>query len=157
MYHVGERDPAPMSLLKRHLAAKGFIVTAIEGTDDIDKQAELAGRINRLRASLFIAVDFSFGEEERELIAVTDAKRKTGQVTAIEDVPGLHASSSREVADLMAEAFGVKVLELPLFPLLGIDVPGLFMEIECPKERSDEVLGKIADSLQKYFGKGKKK
>ena len=57
----------------------------------------------------------------------------------------------------MAEAFGVKVYELPLFPLLGIDMPGLFMEIECPKEHADEILGKITDSMQKYFGKGKKK
>jgi hypothetical protein len=157
LYHVGERDPAPMTLLKRHLAGKGFAVSVFEGTTDIDKQAELAGKINRIRASLFLAVDFGFGEKEQVLIAVTDVKRKSGQVLAIEDVPGAHASSSREFADLVAAAFGGKVLELPLFPLLGIDTPGLFMEIECPKEQANEVLGKITDSMQKYLGKGMKK
>ena len=123
LYHVGDRDPAPLTQLKRHLAAKGLGVSVFEGTDNIDKQVELASKINRLRASLFIAVDFTFGEKTRVMVAITDAKKKSAQVLAIEDVPGMHAGSSREFADLVAEAFGVKVFELPLFPLLASICP----------------------------------
>ena len=160
LYHVGEKDPAALSMLRKQLAGKGFTVSAFDGVNTIEKQVELANRINRLRAALFIALDFSFGEEEEEpavTIAVTNAKRKADKVLAIEDVPGVYAASSREFADLVAESFNRKVLELPLFPLLGIDMPGVFLRIECPKDDAGDVLGKLSESMQKYFGKGKKR
>ncbi len=157
LYHVGEKDPTASMLLKKHLTGKGFVVSAYEGTDDIEAQVVLANKINRLRASFFIAVDFSFGQQEDVTIAVTNAGKKTGQVPSIEDVPGMHAPKSREFASLVAETFGKKVLELPLFPLLGIDMPGIFMRIECPKEQAEETLGKVSDNLQKYLGRGIKK
>jgi len=161
LYQVGEKDPAAMSMMRRHLSAKGFGVSVFDGADTIEKQVELANRINRLRASLFIAIDFSFAEEEREeaavTIAVTDVKKKGDKVLAIEDVPGAYAASSKEFATLLAGEFNRKVLELPLFPLVGIDMPGIFLRIECSKDEAGEVLGKLSESIQKYFGKGKKK
>jgi len=161
LYQVGEKDPAAMSMLRKHLAAKGFGVSVFDGTDTVEKQVELANRINRLRASLFIAIDFSFAEEEREeaavTIAVTDAKKKGDKVLTIEDVPGAYAASSKEFATLLAGEFNRKVLELPLFPLVGIDMPGIFLRIECSKDEAGEVLGKLSETMQKYFGKGKKK
>ena len=161
LYQVGERDPAAMSMMRRHFAAKGFVVSVFDGTDSIEKQVELANRINRLRASVFIAIDFSFAGEETEeavvTVAVTDVKRKSDRVLAIEDVPGAHAASSKEFAALVAGAFNRKVLELPLFPLVGIDMPGIFLRIECSKDEAGEILEKLSESMQKFFGKGKKK
>ena len=158
LYHVGEKDAAALSMLRKHLAGKGYTVSSFDGTNTIEKQVELANRINRLRASLLIALDFSFGEEEDTAvtIAVTDAKKKSEKILAIEDVPGSHVASSKEFAGFLAESFNRKVLELPLFPLVGIDMPGLFLRIECPKDDAGEVLGKLSDSMQKYFGKGKR-
>jgi hypothetical protein len=157
LYQIGEKDPAALSMLRKHLAGKGFTISAFDGAGTIEKQVELANRINRLRASLFIAIDFSFGEGEdvAVTVAVTDAKKKTDKVLAIEDVPGVYAASSKEFAALVAESFSRKVLELPLFPLLGIDMPGVFLRIECPKDEAAEVLEKVSGSMQKYFGKGK--
>lgn len=90
LYDVGQKDPAALSMLRKHLAAKGFGVSVFDGTNTIEKQIELANRINRLRASLFIAIDFSFAEGEDTVvtIAVTDVKKKTDKVLAIEEVPG---------------------------------------------------------------------
>jgi hypothetical protein len=157
LYHVGEKDPVASTLLRKHLASKGYTVSAFDGTDNIEKQIELANKINKLKAALFLAVEFGFGEEENITIAVTDAKKKTGQMLTIEDVPGTHGAGSKRFAALVAESFNRKVLELPLFPLLGVDMPGTFMAIVCQKERVNEVLGKVADSMQKYFGKGARK
>lgn len=158
LYSVGEKDPVTWTLLKRHLTGKGFMVSAYEGADSIEKQIELANKINKLRASLLLAVDFKFDDEVNVMVAVANGKtNKEGQVLTIEEVPAIHGSSSRELALLVAESFHKKVLELPLFPLLGIDTPGIFLEIRCPKDEANETLGKISESIQKYFGKGMKK
>jgi hypothetical protein len=159
LYDVGQKDPGALSMARKYLAGKGFTVSVFDGTDTIEKQVELANRINRLRASLLIALDFSFreGEDVAVTIAVTDAKKKADKVLAIEDVPGAYAASSREFAALVGESFNRKVLELPLFPLVGIDMPGVFLRIECSKDDAGDVLEKLSESMQKYFGKGKKK
>jgi hypothetical protein len=157
LYQVGEKDPVASALLKKYLAGKGYRVSVFDGTDNIEKHVELANKINKLKASLLLAVEFGFGEEEAIVIAVTDAKKKSGQVLAIQDVPAVHSVGSKEFAGLVAGAFNKKVLELPLFPLLGIDMPGVFMGIACQKEKANEVLAKVVDSMQKYFGKGARK
>jgi hypothetical protein len=157
LYHVGEKDQEARTLLKKHLAGKGFTVTAYDGTDRIEKHVELANKINRLRASLFIAVEFVFGEKESVVIAVSNAKKTEAQVLAIEELPALYINSSKEFAALVAEPFKRKVLDLPLFPLLGIDMPGVFMRIVCPRDQTDEFLSKLSDSVQKYLSKGMKK
>ena len=89
LYHVGEKDQAAATLLKRHLAQKGFGVSSYDGTDDIEKQVELAGKINRIRGALFIAVDFRFSDEEDVTVAISDAKKKPGRFQAIGDVAGI--------------------------------------------------------------------
>ena len=157
LYHVGERDEEALALLKKHLMGKGFTVSSCEGRDSIEKHVELANKINRLRASLFIAVEFTFGSKEKVMIAVSNARKGEGQFLAIEEVPALYVNSSREFATLAALPFQKKVLDLPLFPLLGINMPGIFMRIECPRDQAGEVLNKVSDSVQKYFSKGMKK
>ncbi|MBA4418675.1 MAG: hypothetical protein C0392_12320 [Syntrophus sp. (in: bacteria)] len=157
LYQVGEKDPAVATMLKKLLAGKGYGMSVLEGTDSIEKHVELANKINKLRASLFLALNFSFSEQENVLVAITDAKKKTGQILAVEDVPAIHAADSREYAVIVADLFNKKVIELPLFPLLGIDMPGVLLRVECQKEKVNEVLGKISDSIQKYFGRGMKK
>jgi hypothetical protein len=157
LYQVGEKDQAVSTMLKRLLAGNGYRVSVFEGTDSIEKHVELANKINKLRASLFLALDFSFSGQENVLVAITDAKKKSEQVLAVEDVPAIYEADSREFAARLADLFNKKVVELPLFPLLGIDMPGVFLRVECQKEKLNEVLGKISDSIQKYFGRGKKK
>jgi len=36
-------------------------------------------------------------------------------------------------------------------------MPGIFIQVRCPKEEANSTLGKISDGMQKYFGKGVKK
>ena len=65
----------------------------------------------------------------------------------------MHVAASREAAELIAGEFDVKVLELPLFPLLGIDMPGLFLQVECPKEEAGRGVGKGERELAEIFRK----
>jgi hypothetical protein len=36
-------------------------------------------------------------------------------------------------------------------------MPGIFLRMECTKEKAGEMLNKLHDSLQKYFRRGIKK
>ncbi|NTU76708.1 MAG: metal ABC transporter permease [Alphaproteobacteria bacterium] len=78
-----------------------------------------------------------------------------GNILAIDEVPSLYGNLSRELAGLLAGAYGGTVKEFPLFPLLGVDMPGVYLTIECTPDQTGQVLDKLSSSLQKYFRKGK--
>jgi hypothetical protein len=87
---------------------------------------------------------------------MSSARRGKGNILAIDEVPAVYANESRELATLFGSAFKKGVKELPLFPLLGIDMPGVFLKIECTPDQMNDVIDKVGDSLQKYFRKGMK-
>ena len=155
LYRFGTRDPGVWDQLRKHLGGKGYKVSMYEGADNLEKHIENVNRINRLRASLLLAMDFSVGAKNQYLVAVTTAKRGTGNILAIDEVPSLYGNLSRELAGLLAGAYGGTVKEFPLFPLLGVDMPGVYLNIECTPDQTGQVLDKLSSSLQKYFRKGK--
>lgn len=151
---IGDVQPDAWGLLKRYLSGKGLAVTTYDGTNSIEKHIEITNRINRGKASLFIAMDFSIGEKETVLVAVSNARRGQGTIHPIDEVPAVHIVSSREAAGSIASAFGTKVQELPLFPLLGVDMPGVFMRIESTQERTEAALDALYNGLELYFKRG---
>jgi hypothetical protein len=157
LYRIGEKDPVAWNLLSKYFTSKGYNVSTYEGTDSLEKHIENVNRINKGKGSLLLAIDFNIGETNHVLIAITDAKKGKGNVLAIEEVPAIHESNSKELATLLASSFNRGVKQLPLFPLLGVDMPGIFLRMECTKEKAGEMLNKLHDSLQKYFRRGIKK
>ncbi len=155
MYRFGMREATAWDQLRKHLGSKGYRVSIYEGTDNLQKHIENINRINKLKASLLLAVDFNLGTRNQYLVAVTSAQRGTGNILAIDEVPNLYANLSRELAGILAEAYGSKIKEFPLFPLLGVDMPGIYLSIECTAAQMTETMGKLSSSLQKYFRKGR--
>jgi hypothetical protein len=101
-----------------------------------------------------LAVDLRTDEKTDVFVAVTDAKRGTGRFRTIEEVAGQHTGNSMILAKEVATSFGKNVKELSLFPLLGIDVPGIFIRIECKNEQLNEILNKLHESIQKFIKRG---
>lgn len=155
MYRFGTPDPVIWDQVRRHLVSKGFKTSVYDGAGTLDKHIENVNRINRLRASLLLAMDFRLGEKTQYLVAVTTGRRGMGNILAIDEVPSLYVNLSKELANILAGAYERKVTEFPLFPLLGVDMPGVYLNIECTPGQTSQVLEKLSDSLQKYFRKGK--
>ena len=156
LYCAGEKDQASWNILKKYFDSKGYNVSIYEKTDNLEKHLENANRINKTGASLMLVMDFRMGDNNDVFAAITNAKKGKGKILSIEEVPGQYVELSAEVAGCVATPFRKTVKELPLFPLLGVDMPALFLRIECTKEKADEMLNVVNDCLQKYFQRGKK-
>jgi hypothetical protein len=156
LYCVGEKDQASWNMLKKYFDSKGYNVSIYEKTDNLERHLENANKINKIKASLMLVMDFRIGDKNDVFVAVTNAKKEKGRIFTIEGIPGQHVDLSAEFAGCFATAFRKTVKELPLFPLLGVDMPAAFLRIECTKEKADEALNVLNDCLQKYFQRGKK-
>jgi hypothetical protein len=71
-------------------------------------------------------------------------------------MPAIYANESRELASSLASAFNKGIKEFPLFPLLGVDMPGVFLKITYTHEKTLEVFNKLHEGMQRYFKRGMK-
>jgi hypothetical protein len=153
VYKLGERDAPHWDSLKRYLQKKGYRVSMYDGATTIERQIENVNRINREKAIAFLALDLRPGTRNRAVVVVDDAKAERSRFLTIREVPALHAVESRQLATAIAIPFKASMKELPLFPLLGVDLPGLVLCIEYVQENFPAVLDALDDGLQKYFGR----
>ena len=156
LYRLGVKDPIAWDQLKRYLGAKGYRVSIYDGADNIEKHVEIVNRINKLKAAAFFAMDFSVGETNQAMVAITIAKRGKGNILAIEEIPAVYANESRELASSLASVFDKGIKEFPLFPLLGVDMPGVFLKISYTHEKTLDVFNKLHEGMQRYFKRGMK-
>ncbi len=70
---------------------------------------------------------------------------------AIDELPERYAADSRKLAEEVAGSFKVKVKHLPLFPLLGADMPGIYLRIECGQNKVGEMLGLLHGGIRNYL------
>ncbi|MCX5811599.1 MAG: hypothetical protein NT178_03530 [Proteobacteria bacterium] len=154
LYRTGEKDQNAWSLLKKYFDSKGYNVSIYEKPETFEKHLENANRINRANALLMLAIDFRIGDKDDVFVAVTNSKKGSGKFLTIEEIPAQHIVRSTEIAKCVASSFGKTVKELPLLPLHGVDMPGVFLRMECTKDKTGETLNTLNDCLQKYFMRG---
>ncbi|HNS77599.1 MAG: hypothetical protein WBJ54_11800 [Syntrophorhabdus sp.] len=155
-YRLGAKDGVAWDQLKRYLGAKGYRISIFDGADNIEKHVEIVNRINKLKASAFLAMDFGVGEKDQVMVAITRAKRGKGTILAIDELPALYANESRELSSSLASVFDKGIKEFPLFPLLGVDMPGVFLKISFTPEKTLEVFARLHEGMQRYFKRGMK-
>ncbi len=153
-YNTGGKDQETWSLLKKYFDSKGYNVSIYEKPETLEKHLENANKINRTKSSLLLAMDFRIGDKDDIFVAVTNSKKGNGKFFTIEEIPAQHIVRSAEFAKLIASSFGKTVKELPLLPLFGIDMPGVFLRMECTKDKMNETLNVLNDCFQKYFMRG---
>jgi len=155
-YQIGDKDPVLWNGLKKYLTGKGYGVILYQGTDNVDQQISNANKITREKAALFLVAELVPSEKEDIFIAIPNAKRGKGKILEIDEIPAVHSTDSEELALSLASPFGVRIKRLPLFAFLGIDMPGAFLKVYCPKEKTRETFNKLNEGLQKYFARGEK-
>ena len=129
IYRVGNGGQQGVAFIKQYLETKGYQVSLYQGESVIEKHAEKASLINRSSAGLFLAIEMTVGEKFHVMVARTVARKGDGRFLTIAEVPERFAADSQVFADAIAESFGVKVKQMPLFPLLGISMPGIFIRM----------------------------
>lgn len=155
-YQVGDRDPALWNGLKKYLTGKGYGVILYQGADSINQQISNANKITKEKADIFLAAELVPSEKENIFIAISNAKRGKGKILEIDEIPAVHSADSEALAFSLASPFGVKIKKLPLFAFMGIDMPGAFLKVYCPREKTGETFNKLYEGLGKYFDRGGK-
>ncbi len=153
-YQMGDRDPALWNGLKKYFIGKGYGVMIYEGANSIEQQIQNANRISKERAAIFLAVELAPSEKEGIFVAISNAKKGKGNILEIDEVPATHSTDSEDLALSIAAPFGTKIKRLPLFVFLGIDMPGAFLKINCPKDKTGEIFDRLNEGLQKYLNRG---
>jgi hypothetical protein len=153
-YQVGERDPALWNGLKKYFVNKGYGVSIYEGTNTLEKQIQNANKINKEKAALLLAVEMIPSEKEDIFVAISNAKKGKGAILEIDEVPATHGTDSEDLATFIAAPFTKKVKRLPLFVFLGIDLPQVFLRINCLADQPGAAFDKLNNGIQNYLKRG---
>jgi hypothetical protein len=154
LYRVGAGGQQGLTFVKQYLEAKGYQVSLYQGETTIEKHVEKASLINRSAAGLFLAIEMTIGEKFHVMVARTEAKKGEGRFLTIAEVPERFAGESRALSDAIGASFGVKVKQMPLFPLLGISMPGVFIRMDGAETEMPDFAKGLHRGLEKYFRKG---
>lgn len=154
LYQVGERDPALWSILKKHFVNKGYGVSIYEGSSTLEKQIQNANKINKEKAALLLALELIPAEKEDIFVAISNAKKGKGTILEIDEVPAARGTDSEDLAAFIAAPFTKKVKRLPLFVFLGIDLPQVFLRINCPINQPGAIFDKLNNGIQNYLKRG---
>ncbi len=156
LYRVGGRGQGQdaCAFLKQHLEARGYQVALYQGESTIEKHVEKANLINRGTAKICIAVGTVLDPKKRVLVARTEARKGEGRFLTVDEVPEHYAGESQVLADAVAGQFGVRAKRMPLFPLLGIRMPGIYIEVRGPEGDLQDTAQKLYLGMEKYFRKG---
>lgn len=157
LYRIGESGDKAWTDLKQYFEGKGYGVTIHRGEMAVEKHAEKASIINRGPGKILIALQVTPGERSRIMVAAPEAKKGEGRFLTIDEVPGEFKQESERLAGAVAEAFNAKVRHLPLFPLLGINMPGIMINMEIKETEIQDAAGKLYGGVEKYFRERKKK
>jgi len=180
LYQVGTKEVQSWSLARDFFKEKGYDIVYQLGETTLEKHLDKMSRINRSPAKFLLAIEFVPGDDAAVLVAMTDRKgtdsetsvepgralvsrtgkdvttftpdvRTGNKFLAIDELQSKYASASTRLADAIAGSFHVKVKHVPLFPLLGADMPGIFLRIECKQDKVGEMLGLLYGGIQNYL------
>ncbi|HNS15793.1 MAG TPA: hypothetical protein PKM08_10705 [Syntrophorhabdaceae bacterium] len=156
IYRMGERDQAAWNMFRKYFSAKGYNMSYYDGADSIDRHIENVNKINTSNGTVLLAIDLVLGGTTNNvLVAATNARRGKGNIPDIDEVPAIHINNSMELATMIAAPFSKKIKRMPLFMLLGIDMPAIFLRLESPKDKAGEAFDRLHEGLQKYAKRGK--
>ncbi len=151
-YRIGDGGQEAWTLLKVYFEGKGYGVTIVQGETVIEKHVEKVNRINRGPGSVFLAMELIPGEVSRVMVAESDAGIGEGRFLAIDEIPARFARESDRLAAYVAAPLNVKVKHLPLFPLLGVTMPGIVVKLEFSEGQAFlRMIAKLSGGIEKYF------
>jgi hypothetical protein len=148
---IGDSAPQAWSLLRQHFEGKGYQVTFYQGEATIEGHVEKVNGINRGSGRIFLAVELIPAAHTQVMVAMTDAKKGEGRFLTIDQIPERFAGESEKLAGSIAAPFKVKVKHLPLFPLLGVNMPGVFVRMQFKEVEFEDGVNKLYSGIERYF------
>ncbi|MCS7280026.1 MAG: hypothetical protein NZ583_00135 [Desulfobacterota bacterium] len=136
--------------LIRTLKKSGIEFSFYQGKRDLEEHLRLISEINEKRKGVFCAIDLRKKEVSSILVAVSNARKQDGRFLRIHEIPAIHIGLSLKIAEHVASSYGKNVIRLPLFPLLGVDMPGLFFRFYGPELKAAHVLNPLIEAVKKY-------
>jgi hypothetical protein len=156
LYKVGDHGQDVVASISRALEAKGYPVILVQGEMTVEKHIEKANILNRSLAKLLIAFQFIPSDKSRRVTVVkTLSKKGEGNFLTIDEVPGKFADESNRFAYAVADSFTVKVKQMPLFPLLGVNMPGFFLRLEGKETDLGDFTSRLCSGLEIFIKKDK--
>jgi len=156
-YRIGESGREAWTRLTQYFEGKGYGVTVVQGELVIEKHVEKVNRINRGPGGVFLAMELIPDGKSHVMVAESDAKGGEGRFLAIDEIPARFAPESDKLAAHVAAPFNVKVKHLPLFPLLGVNMPGIVVKLEFGEGETADVIAKLSRGVETYFSERTKK
>ncbi len=156
-YRIGDSGQQAWMHLTQYFEGKDYGVTIVQGETVIEKHVEKVSRINRGPGGVFLAMELIPDGVSRVMVAESDAKSGKGRFLAIDEIPARFARESDRLAADVAAQFNVKVKHLPLFPLLGVAMPGIVVKLEFSERETTDVIAKLSRGVETYFSERTKK
>jgi len=155
-YLIGEQKASEINTIKRYFEKKKFKVNIFSLVGQVDRHLDNINKINSLKASMLIAFNIEITDSEGCFIAIYNPPIKPGRFKAIEEAPGFYGAESKNLAGAIASSFNVRVKEIPLFPLIGLDMPSVFVNIQTHKDGINLAFDKLYSGIENYLKRGKK-
>jgi hypothetical protein len=154
IYRMNTKDQATWSIIKKSFDSRGYNVSIYDATENMDRHLENLNRMNRSNALLALAMNFKTSDKPDVLVAAPEGEKGKGRFLTIDEVTANHEENSMILAKEVATSFGKNPKRFAIFPLLGVDMPGIFINIECKNDNINETLNKLHESIQKYLKRG---
>jgi hypothetical protein len=148
---IGDSAPQAWSFLRQYFEGKGYQVTFYQGEATIERHVEKVNGFNRGPGRAFVAVELIPAARTHIMVAMTDAKKGEGRFLTVDQIPEQFAGESEKLAGFVAGAFKVKVKHLPLFPLLGVNMPGVFVRMQFKEDEFEDRVKKLYGGIERYF------
>lgn len=134
LYRIDPTEPRLWSIFTSTIKRENVDIKVYRFRPSIEEHLKLISDVNKKDKGLFVAIRLSQGEKSQVFVAVFNQKQVSGRFLRIDEIPSLHFERSFCVARKVSEVFGIKVQKLPLFPLLGVDMPGIFIFAKGSKD-----------------------
>lgn len=146
LYRIGEGDQGLWNTLFSCMRKEKIDFRVYRFRPSLHEHLRCANDVNTQGKGLFLALELSHNPESKIFVGIFSPRKGSGRFLKIDEVPSLHYQSSICVAEKVAKRYGTRVAKLPLFPLLGIDMPGIFISAKCSKEKIADLAHVIIDA-----------
>lgn len=150
IYIVGKPDAELKTAFLYALKREKIDFSVYTGSKNLEDHLSSINEINSKKKGVFLALDLKRSNTQKIFVATFKTKKTQGKLLRIDEIPSLHFEDSIQIAQYIALTFNNKVYRLPLFPLLGVNMPGLYLKVDGGKEEVDFVATTLARGIKKF-------
>ncbi|MCX7856725.1 MAG: hypothetical protein N2513_01895 [Deltaproteobacteria bacterium] len=149
-YLLDKPDNELWQIFLKTIKKQGLVSSVYMGNRNLEEHLRLITQINSKKKGLFIAMDVKKREKFGLFVGVFKPKKPEGKIARIDEIPYVHFELSNKIAESIAASYNKRVVKLPLFPMLGVDMPAIYIKISGEKRDIEKLAGDINEVIRKY-------